>query len=325
MHLSRRNFFRLGATASLLPSIPRFALAQTYPSRPVRVVVGFAAGGPVDIVARIVGQRLSERLGQTFVIENRPGAAGNLATEAVANSPPDGYTLLLLGASNTINPSLYEKLKFNFLRDVAPIASIMRSTLILVVSPTFSPKSVSEFIAYAKANPGKINIGSGGTGTSSHMACELFKAMANVNMQHLPYRGEAPGLNDLIGGQIQAMFANMSSSLEFVTSGKLRALAVTTAARSERLPELPTVGEFVTGFEVSGMNGFGGPRTLPTEVVEKLNREVNAILVDPKLRGRLLDLGGTPLPGSPAEYGNLLSAEVEKWNKLIRAANIKPD
>jgi tripartite-type tricarboxylate transporter receptor subunit TctC len=324
MKFPRRTFLRLAAGAAALPAVARIAKAQAYPARPVRIVVGFAPGGPVDIVARLVGQWLSERLGQPFVVENRPGAAGNIATEAVVNAAPDGYTLLLLGASNTINPSLYGNLKFNFLRDIVPVAGVMRSTLVLLLNPAFAPKTIPEFIAYAKAYPGKVNIGSGGTGTSSHMAGELFKAMANVNIQHLPYRGESPGLNDLIGGQIQAMFGNMSSSLEFIKASKLRALAVTTTARSEMMPELPTIGDFLKDFEVSGMNGLGGPKNLPADIVDKLNREVNAGLADSKLRTRLADLGGAPIPGSPANYRKLLTAEVEKWAKVIKSAGIKP-
>jgi tripartite-type tricarboxylate transporter receptor subunit TctC len=291
----------------------------------VRLIVGFAAGGPVDIAARVIGQWLSERLGQPFVVENRPGASGNIATETVVNASADAHTLLLMGASNTINPALYSKLNFNFLRDIVPIAGIMRSTLVLLVNPSFGPKTVPELIAFAKTNPGKINMASGGTGTSSHMAGELFKAMADVDMLHLPYRGESLALNDLLGGQVQMMFGNMSSSLEFVRTDKLRALAVTTAARSEVLPELPTVGDFVPDYEVSGMNGIGGPRNLPAEVIDKLNKVVNAGLADSKLKARLADLGGTPIPGSPTDYGKLLSGEVEKWSKLIRASNIKPD
>lgn len=324
MKFARRTFLSLAVSAAALPAAAPIARAQAYPARPVRIVVGFAAGGPVDIAARLVGQWLSERLGQAFVVENRPGAAGNIATEAVANAAPDGYTLLMLGASNTINPSLYGNLKFDFLRDIVPVAGVMRTTLVLLVNPTFTAKSIPEFIAYAKNHPGKVNMGSGGTGTSSHMAGELFKAMTNVDMQHLPYRGESPGLNDLIGGQIQTMFANMSSSLEFVKAGKLRALAVTTTARSEMMPELPPIGDFVKAFEVSGMNGLGGPKNLPADIVDKLNREINAGLADPRLRARFADLGGTPIPGTSANYGNLLKTEVDKWAKVIRSAGIKP-
>jgi tripartite-type tricarboxylate transporter receptor subunit TctC len=325
MKLPRRRFLRLAAGVVVFPAVTRIARAQSYPTRPVRLIVGFAAGGPVDIAARVIGQWLSERLGQPFVVENRPGASGNIATETVVNASADAHTLLLMGASNTINPALYSKLNFNFLRDIVPIAGIMRSTLVLLVNPSFGPKTVPELIAFAKTNPGKINMASGGTGTSSHMAGELFKAMADVDMLHLPYRGESLALNDLLGGQVQMMFGNMSSSLEFVRTDKLRALAVTTAARSEVLPELPTVGDFVPDYEVSGMNGIGGPRNLPAEVIDKLNKVVNAGLADSKLKARLADLGGTPIPGSPTDYGKLLSGEVEKWSKLIRASNIKPD
>lgn len=323
MKLPRRRFLRLAAGAAMLPAVSHFAWAQPYPARPVRIIVGFAAGGPLDIVARVIGQWLSEQLGQSFVVENRPGAAGNIATETVVNASADGYALLSISASNTINPALYERLNFNFVRDIVPIAGIMRTTLVLLVNPSFRAKTVPEFIAFAKANPGKINMGSGGTGTSSHMAGELFNTMAGVNMLHLPYRGEALALNDLLGGQIQVLFGNLSSSLEFIRAGKLSALGVTTTTRSEVLMDIPTIGGFVPGFEVSGMHGLGGPRDLPAEIVDKLNKAVNAGLADPKVKARLADFGGMPIPGSPVDYGRLLSAETEKWAKVIRAANIK--
>jgi tripartite-type tricarboxylate transporter receptor subunit TctC len=325
MKLPRRKFLRLAAGAAALPTLPRIARAQAYPTRPVRIVVGFAAAGPVDIFARIIGQWLSEHLGQQFVVENRPGAAGNIATELVVNAKPDGYTLLQIGASNTINPSLYEKLNFNFIRDIAPIASVVRTTLVFAVHPSVPVRTLPEFIGYAKLNAGKINMASGGTGTTSHLAGELFKVMAGVNLLHVPYRGEGLALNDLLGGQVQVMFPGMSSCLEFVRTGKLRALAVTTAARSESLPDLPTVGEYLTGFEASGMNGVGAPKSTPSEIIEKLNREINAALVDSKIKTRLADLGGTIVAGSPAEYGAILAVETEKWAKVIRTANIKAE
>jgi tripartite-type tricarboxylate transporter receptor subunit TctC len=323
--LLRRQLLHLAACAAALPAVSRIANAQTYPTRPVHLVVGFAAGGPLDILERIIGQWLSERFGRQFVVDNRPGAAGNIATEIVVNASADGYTLLGMGASNTINATLYENLKFNFNRDIAPVAAIMRTTILLLVNPSFPAKSVPEFIAYAKANPGKINMGSGGTGSSSHMAGELFKTMAGVNMVHVPYRGEALALNDLMGGQIQMMFGTMTSSIEFIRAGKLRALAVTTNTRSEVLPDIPTVGDFVAGYEASGMTGVGAPKNTPTEIIDKLNNEINAGLADPKIKARFADLGGTPLAGSPAAYGKLLAAETEKWAEMIRAGNIKPE
>jgi tripartite-type tricarboxylate transporter receptor subunit TctC len=321
----RRSFLQLAAGAAALPAVSRVARGQTYPTRPVHLIVGFAAGGPLDILARILGQWLSERFGRQFVVDNRPGAAGNIATEIVVNASADGYTLLAMGASNTINATLYENLKFNFNRDIAPVAAIMRTTILLLVNPSFPAKTVPECIAYAKANPGKINMGSGGTGSSSHMAGELFKTMAGVNMVHVPYRGEALALNDLMGGQIQMMFGTMTSSIEFIRAGKLRAPAVATSTRSEVLPDIPTVGDFVAGYEASGMTGVGAPKNTPTEIIDKLNNEINAGLADPKMKARFADLGGTPLAGSPAAYGKLLAAETEKWAKVIRAANIKPE
>jgi tripartite-type tricarboxylate transporter receptor subunit TctC len=300
-------------------------MAQSYPSRPVRLIVGFAAGGINDILARLIGQWLSERLGQPFVVENRSGASGNIATEAVVNATADGYTLLLIGSSNTINATLYEKLNFNFVRDITPVAGIIRAPLVMEVNPIFPAKTVPEFIAYAKANPGRINMGSGGNGTSVQMSGELFKMMTGINMVHVPYRGEGPALSDLVGGQVQVMFSNMPASLEFVRAGKLRALAVTTASRSEALPDLPTVGEFVPGYEASGIGGVGAPRGTPAEIVDKLNREINAALTDPKMKVRFADLGAMALVGSSGEFGKLIADEIEKWAKVVKFSGAKPD
>jgi tripartite-type tricarboxylate transporter receptor subunit TctC len=325
MKLPRRQFLHLAAGAATLPAVSRIAMAQSYPSRPVRLIVGFAAGGINDILARLIGQWLSERLGQPFVVENRSGASGNIATEAVVNATADGYTLLLIGSSNTINATLYEKLNFNFVRDITPVAGIIRAPLVMEVNPIFPAKTVPEFIAYAKANPGKINMGSGGNGTSVQMSGELFKMMTGINMVHVPYRGEGPALSDLVGGQVQVMFSNMPASLEFVRAGKLRALAVTTASRSEALPDLPTVGEFVPGYEASGIGGVGAPRGTPAEIVDKLNREVNAALTDRRMKVRFADLGAMALVGSSGEFGKLIADEIEKWAKVVKFSGAKPD
>jgi tripartite-type tricarboxylate transporter receptor subunit TctC len=324
MKLPRRKFFHLVAGAAALPAVARIARAQAYPTRPVRIVVGFPAGGGGDIVARLLGQWLSERLGQPFVIENRPGASSNIGTETVVRAPPDGYTLLMvILPPNAINGMLYDNLNFNFIRDIAPVANVMSVPQVLDVNPSVPAKTVPEFIAYAKANPGKLNMGSGGIGTSQHLAGELFKTMAGVNLVHVPYRGGAPAIADLLGGQVQVMFDNISESLEYIRAGRLRPLAVTTATRLPALPDLPTVGEFVPGFEASGWNGVGAPRNTPIEIIDKLNREINHALADPKLKARLADLGGTVLPGSPADFGKLIADETEKWGKVIRAANIR--
>ena len=324
MKLPRRKFFHLVAGAAALPAVARIARAQAYPTRPVRIVVGFPAGGGGDIVARLLGQWLSERLGQPFVIENRPGASSNIGTETVVRAPPDGYTLLMvILPPNAINGMLYDNLNFNFIRDIATVANVMSVPQVLDVNPSVPAKTVPEFIAYAKANPGKLNMGSGGIGTSQHLAGELFKTMAGVNLVHVPYRGGAPAIADLLGGQVQVMFDNISESLEYIRAGTLRPLAVTTATRLPALPDLPTVGEFVPGFEASGWNGVGAPRNTPIEIIDKLNREINHALADPKLKARLADLGGTVLPGSPADFGKLIPDETEKWGKVIRAANIR--
>jgi tripartite-type tricarboxylate transporter receptor subunit TctC len=321
----RRRFLHLAAGAAALPFAPSIARAQAYPSRPVRLVVGFPPGGPTDIAARPMGQWLSERLGQQFVIENRPGAGSNIGTEAVVRAPPDGYTLLLAYSSNAINATLYDRLNFNFIRDIAPVASISRETTVMVVNPSFPAKTVPEFVAYAKANSGKINFASGGNGTPPHVVGELFKMMAGVNLIHVPYRGGAPAVTDLLGGQVQVMFASPSISIEHVRAGKLRALAVTTATRSGALPDVPTVGDFLSGFEASVWLGIGAPKNTPAEIIDKLNKEINAGLAEPKIRARFADLGSTVLPGSPSDFGKLIADETEKWGKVIRAANIKPE
>ena len=325
MKLPRRRFLRLAAGAAALPAVSRFAWAQAYPTRPVRIVVGFAPGGGGDIIARLIGQWLSERLGQPFLIENRPGAASNIATEVVVRAAPDGYTLLYVASANAINVTLYDKLNFNFIRDIAAVASLTRGAFVMVVNPTFPARTVAEFIAYAKTNPGKINFGSGGTGTAVHVAGELFKMMAGVNMLHVPYRGSAPALTDLIGGQVQVGFDTLPATIEYIRSGKLRALAVTTATRSEALPDIPAVGEFVPGYEASQFQGLVAPKNTLADIVDKLNREINAGLADPKLKARFADLGLTVFPGSPADFGKLIADETEKWAKVIRTANIKAE
>jgi tripartite-type tricarboxylate transporter receptor subunit TctC len=324
MKLPRRNFLHLAAGAAALPAVSRIAQAQTYPTRPVRIIVGFAAGGPADILARLMGQWLSERLGQPFVIENRPGGGGNIGTEAVVKAPPDGYTLLLAATANAVNATLYDKLNFNFISDIAPVAAISRYTFVMVVHPSMPTKTVPEFIAYAKANPGKINMASGGV-AALHVFGELFKMMTGVNLVHVPYRGQAPALADLLAGQVHVMFPNIVVSIEHIRAGRLRALAVTAATRSEALPDVPTVDEFVPGYEASGWSGLGAPKATPAGIVEKLNTEINAALADPKIKARLADLGGTPLVGSPADFGKLIAEDTEKWGKVIRAANIKPE
>ena len=325
MKLPRRKFLHLAAGAAALPAVSRFAWAQAYPTRPVRWVVGFAPGGATDIMARLMGQWLTERLGQPVVIENRPGAGSNIGTEAVVNAPPDGYTLLLISPAHAVNATLYDKLNFNFIRDIAPVASISREPNVMVVNLSVPAKTIPEFIAYAKANPGKINMASSGNGTSVHVSGELFKMMTGVNMVHVPYRGAGPALTDLLGGQVQVMFATMPSAIEYIRAGKLRALAVTTAARSAALPDIPTVGEFVPGYEASSVFGVGVPKNTPAEIVDKLNKEINAALADPKMKARLADLGGTPLAGSPADFGKLIAEETEKWAKVVKFSGARPD
>ncbi len=325
MKLPRRKFLHLAAGAAALPTMSRIARADTYPSRPVHWIVGFAPGGGNDIVARLMGQWLSERLGQPVVIENRPGAATNIATETVVRAPPDGYTLLFVAPTSAINATLYEKLNFNFLRDIAPVAGIIRIPNVMVVNPSVPAKTVPEFIVYAKSNSGKVNMASPGVGTSVHLSGELFKMMTGIDMVHVPYKGAAPAITDLLGGQVQVMFGTMPSAIEYIRAGKLRALAVTTAARSEELPDIPSVGEFVQGYEVSAWYGMSAPMGTPAEVIDKLNKEINAGIADPELRARLAALGGTVLPGSPADFGKLIADETGKWAKVIRAANIKPE
>jgi tripartite-type tricarboxylate transporter receptor subunit TctC len=325
MKLPRRTFLHLAAGAAALPALPRIVRAQAYPTRPVRFVAAFAAGGGSDILSRLMGQSLSERLGQPFVIENRPGAAGNIGTEAVVRAPPDGYTLLLVGAWNAINATLYDKLNFNFIRDIAPVAGISQEPNAIVVHPLVPAKTVPEFIAYANANPGKVNMASGGNGAPSHVSGELFKMLAGVSLVHVPYRGAGPALVDLLGGQVQVMFAPMTVSIEYIRAGKLRPLAATTAIRSEALPDIPTVSEFVPGYEASQWYGVGVPKNTPAEVVNKLNREISAALADSKMKARLADLGSKPLAGSPAEFGKFIADETEKWGKVVRFANIKAE
>jgi tripartite-type tricarboxylate transporter receptor subunit TctC len=320
----RRQFLHLAAGAAALPAVSRFALAETYPSRPVRWIVGFTPAGGNDIVARLMGQWLSERLGQPFVIENRPGAGTNIAAEAVVNASPDGYTLFLANLSNAINATLYEKLNFNFMRDIAPVAGISRAPLVMVVHPSISAKTIPEFIAYAKANPGRVNMGSAGIGSAGHLAGEQFKMMAGVNLVHVPYRGNAPALTDLIAGQVEVLFPSAASSIEYVRTGKLRGLAVTGATRSDALPDLPTVAEFMPGYEASSFYGIGAPRNTPAEIVDKLNREVNAGLADPKMKVRLAELGGVAIAGSPTDFGKLIASETDKWARVIKFAGIKP-
>jgi len=318
---NRRQFLNLAASA--VPAMPGIARAQAYPSRPVRIIVGFPAGGPTDVAARLMSQWLSERLGQQFIVDNRPGAGGNIATEAVVRAPADGYTLLSLGSQNAINATLYEKLNYNFVRDLTPVSGIIREPLIIEVQPSFPANTLPEFIAYAKANPGRINMASAGNGTASHVAGELFKMMAGVNMIHVPYRGAAPALMDLLGGQVQGCFAAISASIEYIKTAKLRALAVTTAERSTVLPDIPTVSEFVPGYEASFWHGLGAPKGTPAEIVDKLNKEVNAALTDRTIKVRLAGLGGAVLPGLPTDFGHLIDEETDKWAKVIRFAGIK--
>jgi tripartite-type tricarboxylate transporter receptor subunit TctC len=325
MKLPRRQFLQLAAGAAALPAATRLAWAQTYPTRPVHVIVGFAAGGGVDITARLIGQWLSERLGQSFITENRPGAGGNIGTEAVVNAAPDGYMLLLATVPNAVNATLYDKLNFNFIRDIAPVAGIIRVPQVILVNPSVPARTVPELIAYAKANPGKVNMASAGNGSAPHMAGELFNVMAGVNMVHVPYRGQGPALSDLLGGQVQVLFATTPGTTEYVRTGKLRALAVTTVSRAEVLPDLPVVADFLTGYEASQWYGVGAPKNTPAEIVERLNKDINAALADPKMKARFADIGGEALAGSPADFGKLIAAETEKWGKVVRAANLKPE
>jgi tripartite-type tricarboxylate transporter receptor subunit TctC len=325
MKILRRKFLYLATGAATLPAISRFASAQTYPTRPVRLIVPFAPAGGTDVMARLLSQPLSERFGQQFIVENRPGAGGNIGTEAVVRALPDGYTLLMILTPNAVNATLFEKLSFNFMRDIAPVAGISREANVLVVHPSIPARTIGEFIAYVKANPGKITIASSGNGTSPHIASELFKMMVGVNTVHVPYRGAGPALTDLLGGQVQVMFATMSSSLAYIKDGKLRPLAVTTSTRSEVLPQVPTVSDSVPGYEASTWYGVGAPKNTPTEIIEKLNSEINSILADPQMRGQLATLGSSVLLLSPTQLGRLVADETEKWGKVIRAANIRPE
>jgi tripartite-type tricarboxylate transporter receptor subunit TctC len=323
MKLPRRRFEHLAINAGLLPIAANHAYAQAWPSRPVRWVVGYAPGGGNDIVARLMGQWFSDRLGQPFVIENKPGAATNIAAEFVVNAAPDGYTLLLVGQPNAINATLYETLPFNFIRDIAPVAGIMTVPNVMVVNPSFPASTVAEFIAYARANPGKVNMASAGNGSAAHLAGELFKSMTGINMVHVPYRGQAPAIADLLSGQVHVLFATSPASMEFIKSGKLRALAVTTSVRAEALPDLPIVADTVPGYEASAWYGLGAPQKTPAEIIDRMNKETNAGLADAKLKVRLADLGGTLIPGTPADFGRLIAEDTEKWAKVIRSANIR--
>ena len=323
MKLPRRQFLHLAAGAAALPAISRGAWAQAYPTRPVRLIVGFPAGNTSDAFARLIGQWLAERLGQPFIIENRPGAAGNIGTEAVVRAPADSYTLLLVTAGSAFNVTLYDHLKFDFIRDIAPVASIVGAPYVMVVNPSVPGKTAPEFIAYGKANPGKLNMASTGIGSPTHVFGELFMKMAGVDLLHVPYRGNF--MPDLLGGQVQVLFAPIAHAIEFIRTGKLRALAVTSATRSAALPDIPAMAELLPGYQASGWYGIGAPKNTPTEIIDRLNKEINAALADPKMEARLADLGAVPMPMTPAEFGTFIAAETEKWGKVIRAANIKAE
>jgi len=321
----RRQFLHLAAGVAALPAASRIAWAQSYPSRPVRIIVGYPPGGTTDISARLIGQWLSERLGQPFIVDNRPGAASNVATEGAVRAPADGYTLLLASISNAINATLYDKLNYNFIRDIAPVAGIISVPNVMEVNPAVPAKTVPEFIAYAKANPGKVNFASGGAGSSTHVSGELFKMMTGVNMVHIPYRGTAPAVTDLIAGQVQVMFDNLPGSIEYVRAGKTRGLAVTTTSRSDALPDLPTVADFLPGYEVSAWFGLGAPKNTAKEIIDRLNEEINAAFADAKMKGRLSDLGGSVLAGSPADFEKIIADETEKWATVVKFSGAKPD
>jgi tripartite-type tricarboxylate transporter receptor subunit TctC len=325
MKLPRRRFLHLAASTATLPTVTRLAWAQRYPERPVHIVVGYAPGGGNDIAARLIGEWLSERLGQPFVVENRPGAGSNIATEAVVRAPADGHTLLLTSLANAANGALYDKLSYDFMRDVAPVAALLRVSNLVAVHPSVPAQTLPDFIAYARANPGKVNVGSGPIGGPVHMTGALFNLMTGLKMQNVPYRGEALALADLIAGQVQVVFGSLPASLQYVRAGRVRALAVTTTTRAEALPDVPVVADFVPGYEASTWYGIGAPKNTPAEIIERLNREINAGLADPTLRKRLGELGGTAMGGSPADLGKLIAEETEKWGKVIRAANIKPE
>ncbi len=325
MKLSRRRILHLAAGTATLSAVPRFAWAQAYPTRLVRIIVPVAAGGGVDITARLMGHWLSERLGQSFIVENRAGGGSNIGTEAVVRAPADGHTLLAVAISNAVNATLYDKLNYNFIRDITPVAGVIRVSNVAYVHPSVPAQTIPELIAHAKANSGKINMASAGNGSSSHLAGELFKLMADVNMVHVPYRGQGPALTDLLGGQVQIMFATTPGTTEYIATGRLRALAVTTATRAEALPDVPTIGDFVPGYEASQWYGLGAPKNTPTVIVDRLNKEINAGLAEPKLKARLADLGGMVLVGSPADFGKLIADETEKWGKVVKFAGIKLD
>jgi tripartite-type tricarboxylate transporter receptor subunit TctC len=324
MKLPRRTFLHLAAGAAAMPTISPSAKAESYPTRPVHIIVGFAAGSAFDILARLIGQWLAERLSQPFVIENRPGAGGSIGTEAVVRARPDGYTLLATGSPDAINATLYGNLNFNFVRDIAPVAGIARAPNLMVVHPSFPAKTVPEFVAYAKANPGGISMASAGIGSASHMSGELFKMMAGINMVHVPYRGQAAALTDLLGGQVQVDFATMPPSIEYVRAGKLRALAITSTVRHEQLPDLPTIGEFLPGYEASLLTGLGAPRNTSAEIIDRLNKETNSALADPRIKAQLADLGNSALPGSPVDFERLLAEETEKWRQVVTFSGAKP-
>jgi tripartite-type tricarboxylate transporter receptor subunit TctC len=323
--LLRRNFLKLAGTLIAASALPRFALALDYPTRPTKIIAGFAAGGGVDITARLIGQWLADRLGQAFVVENRTGAGGNIGTEAVVNAAPDVYTLLLATVPNAVNASLYEKLNFNFVRDIAPVAGVIRVPMVVLVHPSVPAQTLAEFIIYAKANPGKVNMASAGSGSAPHMAGELFKMMTGVDMVHVPYRGQGPALSDLLGGQVQILFAAAPGTADHIRTGKLRALAVTTAARMAELPQIPTVGDFVPGYEASQWYGFAAPKNTPAEIIDKLNKEINAAIADGGMKAKLAAIGGAPMPGSPADFGRLIADETEKWGKVVRTGGLKPE
>ena len=325
MKLPRRTFLQLAAGTAALPAVSSVARAQTYPTRPVRIIVGFPAGGATDILARLTGQWLSERLGQQFIIENRAGAGGNIGTEAVVKAPPDGYTLLQVATPNGLNAALYTNLNFNFVRDIAPVIGVMRTSYVIVVHPSVPATTVPEFIAYAKANAGKVNMASAGNGTPQHIFGELFKMMAGVDLTHVPYRGGAPATTDLIGGQVQVIFSPLPESIEHIKAGKLRPLAVTTVTRLDVLPNIPTVGDFLPGYEGTGWLGVGAPKNTPAEIIDKLNKEINAGLADPKIVARIVELGGAVLGGPPTAFGKIVSDDIEKWAKVIKSAGIKAD
>jgi tripartite-type tricarboxylate transporter receptor subunit TctC len=325
VRFERRRLLKFAGASVAAPALSLIARAQTYPAKPVRFIHGYVAGGSAEITARLIGQWLSERLGQQFVIESRPGAGSNIGTDAVVRAPPDGYTILLVAPANAINTTLYEKLPYNFIRDIAPVAGLIRFPNVMEVNPSVPVKTVSEFIAYAKANPGRINMASSGNGSTIHMSGELFKMMTGITMVHVPYRGAAPALTDMIGGQVQVMFDNLPSSIEYVRTGRLRALAVTTARRSEVLPDIPTVGDFVPGYESSAWYGVGVPRNTPSPIIELLNHEINAGLTDPKLKARFADLSAAVMPGSPEDFGRLIAEETEKWGRVVKFAGVKAE